>query len=264
MTSRKAKIQNLIDSDFGEKKTPAKKRSGVEAKAVKEEIDTKATEQPKAAPKPTAKKTTTTNRRKPTIKEKSEQETIQFEQANSPKPRRSVSRTSPALEKQEEKGAAVQEPTTDTKKPKAGNGRKRSDNRQVLVAADKESGKIQGIFLDAGHAAFILGLKVTDIKSDTNKGTKKTKLAWLKVPAGATLDQKEIERDAKLAFKEWSITGGVPPKKKPGRKPAHVDSNELNKMIKQTDLNKLDHKTMRRLKNLLAKASSDKSEASKK
>jgi hypothetical protein len=137
--------------------------------------------------------------------------------------------------------------------PKDGR-RRRSENRQVLVAADTESGKIKGIFLDAGHAAHVLGMNVKTIKSDIVKGTKQTKLAWLKVPAGETLDQKEIERNAKTEFKEWKATGGVIEKKKPGRKPNKVNVDDISNMIKKTNLNQLDEKTMRKLQSILSKA----------
>jgi hypothetical protein len=148
--------------------------------------------------------------------------------------------------------------TTQKRRKTSNTKRKRSDNRQVLVAADRENGKLQGIFLDAGHAAHVLGMSVRQIKSDLMKGTKLTKLAWLKVPAGDTLDQKDIERNAKVAFKEWVTTGGVPEKKKPGRKPAKVNPNDVMKLINKTNLNQLDEKTMRKLNNLLSGVSTTK------
>jgi hypothetical protein len=131
-------------------------------------------------------------------------------------------------------------------------GKKRSDNRQVLVAANIESGKLEGIFLDAGHAAKVLGLNVKTIKLDMTKGTRHTKYAWLKVPAGNSLDQKEIERNAKSEFKVWKTTGGVPEKKKPGRKPAKINPEDITRMIKKTDMTKVDEKTMRKLRNIFA------------
>jgi hypothetical protein len=244
MATRKAKIQGVLDSDESQTtpttSTTKRKAGGKRSKeTINDDLNAQSTTDFAEVSKSQKKAKTGGRTKKSSIGEQQkQQETINFKSHQEEKPQRGGSR--------KKKDDAVASKPTD--------GRKRSDNRQVLVAADMDSGKLHGIFLDAGHAAFILGLKVADIKSDTNKGTKKTKLAWMKVPAGGTLDQKEIERGAKIAFKEWKATGGVPAKKKPGRKPAHVDPNELNNMIKKADINKLDDKTMRKLRNLLAKA----------
>jgi hypothetical protein len=207
-------------------------------------------------------KRTGRGRKSANISDSDENETTQFKsQSRRGKPKKSESLEEATQEEETTNFSSSSEEDSDSddisenkpkRRSKASDGRKRSENRQVLVAANRENGKLQGIFLDAGHAAHVLGLSVRHIKSDLTRGTKHTKLAWLKVPAGDTLDQKDIERNAKVAFKEWAATGGVPEKKKPGRKAAKVNPEDVMKMIKKTDLNQLDEKTMRKLNNLLS------------
>lgn len=254
--SRQSKIESFMNHEE-EQETSTPQRRGRKRKDETTNLETSETEtetkrRKRISDEPIASSTGKRRgrRKKEEINQEEEELTTAFKQAEK---QEEVEDNMEYEDNLEDSDATDVADSLDESKPKRRRGRKRSENRQILVAADRDSGKVHGIFLDAGHAAFVLGKKVGDIKSDLNRGTNKTKLAWLKVPAGDTLDQKQIIKDAKDAFKEWKVTGGVPEKKKPGRKPARVAPKEVESMIDKTDLNQLDAKTLRQIKNLLSK-----------